>query len=227
LPPHRDSKDSLCRNFLKYVTGVPHVAEGAAAARAVGILGLQGPPPRRLQERSTTPQRAGRGAREEVISCLPSSVWLSRAAGAASSRLTEEAHGLQFRFSAARDLHHRQEVRASGSAARHAGSADVCRPRKFRSLPPPEAARCRLEWRGHCTVRQGFQVGRKPARRIRQAGVTIHRTETFRMPSPRTPDAKRCIRTAIQNCLRRHPLRRAAGPFLEHPCHSMTCWRTR
>jgi hypothetical protein len=57
----------LLQNFLKHVTGMPHIVEGAAAARTVGVLGIQGPPPWRLQERLITSKRAVRGAGEDVI----------------------------------------------------------------------------------------------------------------------------------------------------------------
>lgn len=57
----------LLQYLLENVAGMPHIVEGTAAARAVGVLGIQGPPPRRLQERLITPQREGGSAGEDVI----------------------------------------------------------------------------------------------------------------------------------------------------------------
>lgn len=57
----------LLQYLLENVAGMPHIVEGTAAARAVRVLGIQGPSPGRPQERPITPQRAGRGPREDVV----------------------------------------------------------------------------------------------------------------------------------------------------------------
>lgn len=57
----------LLQYLLENVAGMPHIVEATAAARAVRVLGIQGPSPGRPQERPITPQRAGRGPREDVV----------------------------------------------------------------------------------------------------------------------------------------------------------------
>lgn len=60
-------RGQLLQYLLKDVAGMPHIVQGTAAARAVRVLGIQGPSPRRVQECLISLQREGRSAGEDVV----------------------------------------------------------------------------------------------------------------------------------------------------------------